>query len=683
MNGRVCTRSLTALTTAILAVLLFAMGTTAQVQNPAGSKFPKIQLPAAARGSAAVTALSPYLPQLAAWYRKSTDELASIFLRDDALWTDTQGRLFYECEYGPPPANAPGAENAGAVLESPFPDDQTFLLHSRPGATKVIYLDFDGNVTSGTQWNSQFSGGADIISEPFDLDGDPSSFNTAERERIQYIWQRVAEDYAPFDVDVTTHDPGVDALRNTPDDYYGTRVVISPTSWYPANAGGVAFVGSFNGDTDTPCFIFTQQLGPNNEKYIAEAASHEAGHTLGLHHDGLTLCCDSNTGGTVYYSGQGNWAPIMGVGYYREISQWSKGEYANANNTEDDLTVMQYYGISYRADDHGNTIGTATPLTGPDIMASGVIEKRGDVDMFSFQTGAGTISFTVNPAPRGPNLDISLVLCDGPGNLVGSNDGAGLPASLTAAVPTGTYYLAVDGVGSGDPLTTGYSDYDSLGQYQITGTVIANGNQKPVATASASPTSGIAPLTVTFSSAGSSDPDGTIQTYYWDFNDGTNSSLANPSHTYNIAGTYTATLVVTDNQGLSSSKTVAITVIAANQAPVARAAATPASGVAPLLVSFSSAGSSDPDGSIQSYSWAFGDTTTSTSPNPSHTYSTKGNYTATLVVTDNGGLISPAATVAITVSAPNQAPVARATASPASGYAPLSVSFSSALSSDS
>src|SRR5207247_189414 len=158
------------------------------------------------------------------------------------------------------------------------------------------------------------------------------------------------------------------------------------------------------------------------------------------------------------------------------------------------------------------------------------------------------------------------------------------------------------------------------------------------------------------------------------------SSLANPSHTYNIAGTYTATLVVTDNQGLSSSKTVAITVIAANQAPVARAAATPASGVAPLLVSFSSAGSSDADGSIQSYSWASGDTTTSTSPNPSHTYSTKGNYTATLVVTDNGGLSSPAATVAITAT--NQPPVARATATPISGVAPLAVSFSSAGSSD-
>src|SRR5207249_1989680 len=178
----------------------FAMGTTAQDQNPAGLKFPKIQLPARARGRAAVSALTPYLPQLAAWYGKSADELAGIFLSDNTLWTDTHGRLFYGCELAmAPPANAPGAESAGEVLESPFPDDQTFLLHSRPGATKVIYLDFDGNVTSGTQWNSQFSGGADIVSEPFDLDGIPSSFNTNERERIQYIWQRVAEDYAPFD----------------------------------------------------------------------------------------------------------------------------------------------------------------------------------------------------------------------------------------------------------------------------------------------------------------------------------------------------------------------------------------------------------------------------------------------------------------------------------------------------
>src|SRR5438876_5474600 len=141
-------------------------------------------------------------------------------------------------------------------------------------------------------------------------------------------------------------------------------------------------------------------------------------------------------------------------------------------------------------------------------------------------------------------------------------------------------------------------------------------------------------------------------------------------------GSSSATLVVTDDGGLSSpAATVAITVSAPNQAPVARATATPASGYAPLSVSFSSALSSDSDGSIQSYSWLFGDGTTSTLANPSHTYSTKGNYTATLVVTDNGGLSSPAATVAITVN--NQPPVPSATATPTSRCGALALSVTS------
>src|SRR5262249_22697296 len=161
-----------------------------------------------------------------------------------------------------------------------------FTLHSRPSCTKKIYLDFKGFTTSGTAWNSAFTSGADIVSAPFDMDGDPTTFNATECAVIQNAWQRVAEDYSPFDVDVTTEDPGVEALRKptTSDAAYGVRVVISPTSaWYP-NAGGVAYVGSFNWSTDTPCFVFSSNLGPNDERYIAEAAAHEVGHTLGLSH---------------------------------------------------------------------------------------------------------------------------------------------------------------------------------------------------------------------------------------------------------------------------------------------------------------------------------------------------------------------------------------------------------------
>jgi PKD repeat protein len=103
---------------------------------------------------------------------------------------------------------------------------------------------------------------------------------------------------------------------------------------------------------------------------------------------------------------------------------------------------------------------------------------------------------------------------------------------------------------------------------------------------------------------------------------------------------------VKDNGGLSSSATLTITANP-NQPPVASATANPTTGYAPLAVAFSSAGSSDPDGSIQSRSWVFGDGGTSTSQNPSHTYNSPGTYTAVLTVKDNKGALS---TSSVTIS---------------------------------
>jgi hypothetical protein len=142
------------------------------------------------------------------------------------------------------------------------------------------------------------------------MDGVPGTFSTTEQDRIQYIWQRVAEEYAPFGVDITTQDPGVNALSivDGSDQTWGIRVVISPTNTFYPNAGGVAWIGSFNWGDDTPCFVFSSQLGPNNEKYVSDAIAHEVGHTLGLNHDG-------KTDGTAYYQGHPGWASIMGVGY--------------------------------------------------------------------------------------------------------------------------------------------------------------------------------------------------------------------------------------------------------------------------------------------------------------------------------------------------------------------------------
>jgi hypothetical protein len=112
-------------------------------------------------------------------------------------------------------------------------------------------------------------------------------------------------DFAPFDVDVTTADPGDAALAGV-----GQKAVIGGASgdWYGV-AGGIAYVNSF-GRPGLPCFIFAKGLGPNNPKFIWEATSHELGHTLGLLHDGV-LPNPAMPNGTAYYSGQGYWAPLM------------------------------------------------------------------------------------------------------------------------------------------------------------------------------------------------------------------------------------------------------------------------------------------------------------------------------------------------------------------------------------
>lgn len=172
------------------------------------------------------------------------------------------------------------------------------------------------------------------------------------------------------------------------------------------------------------------------------------------------------------------------------------------------------------------------------------------------------------------------------------------------------------------------------GYRYIYGTDPATGpiNQPPIAAANATPRSGVSPLNVSFSSAGSSDPEGATLTYNWVFGDGATSTAANPSHTYTADGSYTANLTVSD--GVNSTRSADISIKVGNQAPVVAASGSPLSGPSPLTVSFSSAGSSDPEGSALTYSWVFGDGGTSTAANPSHTYQSNGVYTAKLTVSD-------------------------------------------------
>lgn len=643
------------------------------------------------RGQAAINRLGARLPEVAQRYGKSAEQLRNIFENDSDLWLDSNEMLVYADE-GMAVAEASFATAGAPTAEAaPFPYTDTFLLNSKPGSSRTIYLDFDGHTTSGSSWNANYTSGADIVSAPFDVDGSPTTFNTTEQDIIQMTWQRMAEDYAPFDVNVTTQYPGEDAINRSTstDTVYGTRLVVSPTNFTGNSIGGIAYVGVFNytgGPYYQPAFIMTGGLGSNTTasslraKYFAEAGSHEVGHNLGLSHDGKI-----NSDGTTaaYYSGQGDWAPIMGVGYYVNVTQWSKGEYSGATQTQDDLAIIQSYGAALKTDDHSNTVTNATVIGSNAVSASGIISTRTDVDYFTFTVGSGTATLNINPAPTGPNLNISAQILDSTQSVVTTSDPAGLPASISTTLAAGTYYLKIDGVGEGDVLTTGYTDYASLGQYSITGTLVPSGGQGPVAVATSSATSGLAPLTVNFYGSTSYDNDGTIASYSWNFGDGTTSTTANPAKTYSTIGVYPVTLTVVDDQGLVGTANLSITVNA-NQAPTAIISATPTSGTAPLTVSFSSTGSSDPEGTALTYAWTFGPTgATSTSANPSYTYTTAGTYSARLTVKDAQGLASSTASTTITVNpAPNQAPTAKVAATPTSGSAPLAVAFSSAGSSD-
>lgn len=454
----------------LAALILVSPSARAQTKNaPERPSFPKLRLARHFQGEEAIAALGANLPAVAAFYHKTPEELQNLLRREKDLHLDNDGRLYYVCNWQDTQANAgttppPETESPQPAL---VPLDQTFQLHSRPGATRTIYLCFVGFTLSGTAWNASNLGGTNLVAPPWDTDGDPTTFSSTERTAIQQIWLRVAEDYSPYDVDVTTEDTGEATLTrsSSSDQVFGQRALVSAIGKYFGNPGGISYVGVFDyvGDYYKPSLIFPENLA-NSEKYIAEAISHEVGHSLGLSHDGTTNAS--------YYSGQGNWAPIMGVGYYHPISQWSKGEYAAANNTQDDLTIITQNGVNYRVDDFGNTIGTAMPLAGATPATNGVIERSTDVDFFSFQSGSGTATLTVSPAERGANLHLFVAVYDGSGNLLTNREVADttagvLPVVISRTLSQGTYYISVEGRGSGDPVTTGYSDYASLGQYSV------------------------------------------------------------------------------------------------------------------------------------------------------------------------------------------------------------------------
>jgi len=332
-------------------------------------------------------------------------------------------------------------------------------LNSYPSASSVILLDFDGHNVSGTMWN----GGATFACNS-------SGLNDAA---ITEVFHRVAEDFRLFNINITTNE----ATYNSAPANSRMRVVITTShEWYSTGAGGVAYIGSFSSGDNTPCFVFSALLF-YSIKYIAEASSHELGHTLGLRHQSLyNASCVKLTD---YNPGQGTgeigWAPIMGESYNKNLTLWHKGPNSlGCNNMQSELDIITNgaNGFGYRADDHTDDYATATTATFNNtgqFAISGVIETTDDKDLFKLTMPTfGRLQLLATPYSVGSNnsgsdLDLEVEFMDGSYAVAGSyNPGNLLSSVIDTFLNAGTYYLRIDGKGN-----MYAPEYGSLGSYLL------------------------------------------------------------------------------------------------------------------------------------------------------------------------------------------------------------------------
>ena len=161
------------------------------------------------------------------------------------------------------------------------------------------------------------------------------------------------------------------------------------------------------------------------------------------------------------------------------------------------------------------------------------------------------------------------------------------------------------------------------------------GNQAPVARFTMTPREGDIPLSVRFDGSTSSDADGHVVSYTWDFGDAKFGTGAVTTHTYTTAGDFTVRLTVVDDKGKLGWRIDTVRVLKPNVPPRADFNFSPATGFYPLPVDFDGSLSSDEDGTIKSYEWSFGDGESAYTIRPRHTYRLWGTYTVRLTVTDN------------------------------------------------
>ncbi len=324
-------------------------------------------------------------------------------------------------------------------------------LSSNPGAPVTIYLDFDGD-------GAGIWGGYNVTSTPaFDSDNDPSNFDAFELDQIRKMWKLVVDAYSPFDVNVTTIDPG------TLIDGRSVRAVVGGDgAWTGSVYGGLSYVGSFLDSLPNTVWVFSDYTGkgaPDHAGWTARVISHEVGHSFGLWHQSIV----STTGvtQTEYDPGTTLTSPIMGYSYSGQRATWRTGR-NNFGQSQDDVSTLLAGGVSLIGDDvpagqsRPLTLNSASPVTGR-------IETAGDTDVYSFTlTAPRIVNLRVDPPVLGAHatgtLDAAMRLT---GNGVDRDlDTFNLGESLSVRLGAGTYTVQVRAGAS----NLGYAN---LGSYAV------------------------------------------------------------------------------------------------------------------------------------------------------------------------------------------------------------------------
>lgn len=339
----------------------------------------------------------------------------------------------------------------------PFPEDITFKLNSKPWAKQTLYLDIHDYFYE--RLNTPF--------EFYDVDNS-GGLSRAERRNLQAHYLSVVEAFSAFDINITTEDPGLDALLRTSvdDEYFGSRVILSDGK-PPAGVTDISASGS-------PIYEIPTTEEPERPTFVYEIRSfsyhsgggtnHEFGHTLGAVHIEPFNVGDR---AVKHSTGKGEtwWTGHMGTNQSGLVGHW----------LITDLSHIFRHGVITTADDHSDELQDATPLqttnySGHSLSHHGLIEDNQDIDVFEFTLDQNQYVEIFADTPKYvPKIDIELSLYNSDGEILEQHNAIShLDSVVFSNLEAGKYYVSVKGEGHAQSERhNGYFDFGSTGHYTL------------------------------------------------------------------------------------------------------------------------------------------------------------------------------------------------------------------------